>query len=53
MLTAPMILPKSGIGKKLIYTIKLKKALKSFLQDPRLEPDNGESEDLLDTIDYR
>lgn len=44
MLTGPMILPKSGIGKALNYTIKLKEALKTFLQDPRLEPDNGESE---------
>ena len=44
MINGPIILPKSGIGKALNYTIKLKEALKTFLQDPRLEPDNGESE---------
>lgn len=44
MLNGPIILPKSGIGKALNYTIKLKGALKTFLEDPRLEPDNGESE---------
>jgi transposase len=44
MIHGPVILPKSGIAKALNYTLKLKEALKTFLQDPRLEPDNGESE---------
>ena len=44
MINGPIILPKSAIGKALNYTIKLKEALKTFLEDPRLEPDNGESE---------
>ena len=44
MIDGPMILPKSGLGKALNYTIKLKEALKTFLEDPRLEPNNGESE---------
>jgi transposase len=44
MINGPIIRPKSGIGKALNYMIKLKGALKSFLQDPRLKPDNGESE---------
>ena len=44
MINGPIILPKSRIGNALNYTIKLKEALMTFLQDPRLEPDNGESE---------
>jgi transposase len=44
MINGPIILPKSGIGKALNYTIKLKDVLKTFLEDSRLEPDNGESE---------
>ncbi len=44
MVSGPIILPKSTIGKALNYTIKLKEALKTFLEDSRLEPDNGESE---------
>jgi transposase len=43
MINDPRILPKLAIGKALNYTIKLKEDLKTFLEDPRLEPDDGES----------
>ena len=40
----PYMLPQSNIAKAINYTLKLKTALQTFLQNPMLEPDNGESE---------
>ena len=40
----PILLPKSNIYKAVNYTLKLKDALNTFLENPMLEPDNGESE---------
>lgn len=40
----PIMLPKSNIAKAVNYTLKLKGALQTFLQNPHLQPDNGESE---------
>ena len=38
------MLPKSNIAKAINYTLNLKEALQTFLQNPMLQPDNGESE---------
>lgn len=38
------MLPKSNISKAVNYTLNLKEALQTFLQNPMLQPDNGESE---------
>ena len=40
----PIMLPKYNIAKAVNYTLKLKDALQTFLKNPHLYPDNGESE---------
>jgi len=38
------VLPASAFGKAIAYMHNLGDALRTFLRDPRLRPDNGESE---------
>jgi hypothetical protein len=46
-LTKNEILPSSEFAKAIAYMLNLGDAVKTFLSDPRLKPDNGESERAL------